>query len=164
MTLIVIETRIAAPPDLCFDLARDVEAHAESAAFSGERVTKPGRTAGLLELGDLVTFEGRHFGMRQRATARITYLDRPRRFDDELVRSAFVWLHHRHEFEAVPAGTLMRDTLEWRSPAGILGVLADKLLVTRHMRRFVTHKQRQLKRIAEERVNDRSHTGQTLLI
>jgi ligand-binding SRPBCC domain-containing protein len=158
MTRIVIETPIAAPPELCFDLARDVGAHAESAAFSGERVVAPGRTAGLLEVGDLVTFEGLHFGMRQRATAKITYLDRPRRFDDELIRSAFVWLHHRHEFEAVGAGTRMRDTLEWRSPAGIVGVFADKLFVADHMRRFVTRKQRELKRIAEESVKDRSRS------
>jgi ligand-binding SRPBCC domain-containing protein len=164
MTRIVIETRIEAPPELCFDLARDVEVHAESASFSGERVVQPGRIVGLLELGDLVTFEGRHFGMRQRATAKITYLDRPRRFDDELIRSAFVWLHHRHEFEPAGAGTRMRDTLEWRSPFGIAGVLADKLFVAGHMRRFVARKQRELKRIAEERVNDRSRARQTLLI
>jgi ligand-binding SRPBCC domain-containing protein len=151
VTRIVIETEIAAPPELCFDLARDVEAHAESAAFSRERVVAPGRTAGLLELGDLVTFEGVHFGLRQRVTARITLLERPHRFDDELIRSAFLWLRHRHEFEPAGGGTLMRDTLEWRSPAGPLGVLADKLFIASHMRRFVTRKQLALKRIAEAR-------------
>ena len=74
---ITIETRIRAPIELCFDLARDVTAHAESAAFSSERVIAPERTQGLLELGDTVAFEGRHFGITQRFVARITILDAP---------------------------------------------------------------------------------------
>jgi len=146
---VVIETWIAAPPERVFDLARDVGAHAASAEFSRERVVPPGRTEGLLEAGDLVTFEGVHFGLRQRATARIVFVDRPRRFDDELVRSAFRRLHHAHEFEPSNGGTLMRDTLEWVSPFGILGRIADRLAVIRHMRWFVTTKQLALKRIAE---------------
>jgi hypothetical protein len=86
MATIVVETRIRAPIELCFDLARDVGAHAESAAFSSERVVEPGRTLGLLEFGDLVAFEGRHFGITQRFVARITALDRPAHFVDEMVQ------------------------------------------------------------------------------
>src|SRR4030095_5638893 len=111
MSTIIIETRIRAPIELCFDLARDVNAHAESAAFSAERVVEPGRTRGLLELGDLVAFEGRHFGIRQRFVARITVLDRPRRFVDEMVEGAFKRLRHIHEFESNDGMTLMADTL-----------------------------------------------------
>ena len=58
---ITVQTWIAAPPELCFDLARDVAVHAESAAFSHERLVAPGKLEGLLEVGDLVCFEGRHF-------------------------------------------------------------------------------------------------------
>ena len=50
MRTTIIETRIRAPIELCFDLARDVNAHAESAAFTSERVVEPGRTQGLLYL------------------------------------------------------------------------------------------------------------------
>lgn len=146
---ILVETRIAAPPDICFDLARDVDAHARSAAFSRERVIEPGRTHGLLELGDLVTFEGVHFGIRQRVTAKIIAMDRPRVFVDELVKSTFRSLRHVHEFVPVDGGTLMRDILDWQSPLGILGRLADALFVERHMRWFVETKQRALKEIAE---------------
>jgi ligand-binding SRPBCC domain-containing protein len=147
---VVIETLIAAPRERVFDLARDVSAHTQSAAFSRERAVEPGRTAGLLELGDAVTFEGIHFFLRLRITARIVEFDRPRSFADELVRSAFRSLRHVHEFEERNGGaTLMRDTLDWVSPLGILGRLADALFVTRHMRRFVTRKQLALKEMAE---------------
>jgi len=37
MTRIIIETRIHALIELCFELARDVDVHAESAAFSSNR-------------------------------------------------------------------------------------------------------------------------------
>ena len=153
MGAITVETRIRAPIELCFDLARDVTAHAESAAFSSERVVAPGRTQGLLELGDLVAFEGRHFGMTQRFVARITALDRPNSFVDEMVDGAFKWLRHVHEFESNDELTIMRDRLEWKAPFGFIGDLADLLFVSRHMRWFVATKQRALKQIAEKRAS-----------
>ena len=133
---------------VCFDLARDVDAHSRSAAFSNERIVEPGRLSGLLELGDLVTFEGRHFGIRQRFTAKIIELDRPRVFVDEMLRGGFKRLRHLHEFHARDGGTLMRDTLEWEAP---FGFLADPLFLRRHMRWFVTTKQLALKEIAERK-------------
>jgi ligand-binding SRPBCC domain-containing protein len=141
MPTIVIETFIHAPVELCFDLARDVDAHAESAAFSSERVV------------DIVAFEGRHFGMKQRFVARITALDRPQRFVDEMIQGAFKRLRHVHEFEFKNGMTTMRDTLEWESPFGFIGRLADFLFLRRHMRWFVNTKQSALKTIAESRAN-----------
>lgn len=157
MTRIVVETRIRAPIERCFDLARDVNAHRESAAFSSERVVPPGRTEGLLELGDLVAFEGRHFGIRQRFVARITALDRPNRFDDEMVQGSFKWLRHYHEFSFADGTTTMRDTLEWEPPLGILGDLADHLFLRRHMQWFVSTKQDGLKRMAEAHAATLTH-------
>lgn len=149
MTSVVVTTRIAAPIEVCFDLARSVDAHLQSSEFTGERAVEPGRTSGLLEFGDLVTFEGVHFGIRQRFTARITEMDRPHRFVDELVKSTFRALCHVHSFEAAADGTtLMTDALEWTSPLGILGRIADAVAVRRHMRNFVVKKQRRLGEIA----------------
>jgi ligand-binding SRPBCC domain-containing protein len=144
-----IETRIEVPVEVCFDLARDVGAHAASAAFSGERIVEPGRTAGLLEAGDRITFEGRHFGIRQRLTAEIVEMDRPRRFVDAMVRGAFRSLRHVHEFQPRGKATLMRDVLTWEVPLGLLGRLADRLFLERHMEWFVRTKQQRLKQIAE---------------
>ena len=149
MTRIVIETRIYAPIELCFDLARDVNAHRESAAFSSERVVPPGRTEGLLELGDLVAFEGDGGAGARSPPA----LDRPRRFDDQMVQGSFKWLRHFHEFESANGITTMRDTLEWEPPLGLVGRLADRLFLRRHMHWFVSTKQNGLKRMAEAQAN-----------
>src|ERR1051325_2502940 len=164
MPSVVIETTIDAPVELCFDLARDVGVHAESAAFSSERIVEPGRTDGLLERGDLVAFEGRHFGIRQRFIARITELDRPIRFVDEMVHGAFKRLRHIHEFEPIGNSTLMRDTIEWQAPFGLIGMLADKLFLHRHMAWFVSTKQRALKQIAECRVQSTREPIESLLV
>jgi len=140
---IVVETLIHAPREVVFDLARDVDAHTRSASFSGERAVPPGRTSGLLEPGDSVTFEGLHLGIRQRFTVRITEMQRPLRYVDEASHGALRNLRHVHEFEEAGDATHMRDTLEWSSPFGILAAW--------YLRRFVKRKQRELKRMAEAR-------------
>jgi ligand-binding SRPBCC domain-containing protein len=154
MMTLVVETRIAAPIGLCFDLARDVDAHVSTSSSTRERVVG-GKRSGLLELGDLVTFEGVHFGVRQRLTSKIVELERPHRFVDEMVEGAFAHLRHVHEFFDEGEVVLMRDTLAWRSPLGILGVLADKLLVRRHLQAFMVEKQAALKTYAERLAKQR---------
>ncbi len=149
MTSLVVVTRIEAPIDVCFDLARGIEAHNESSRFTGERAVTPGRTSGLLELGDLVTFEAVHFGVRQRFTAKITEMNRPHLFVDELVKSAFRAMRHIHDFRSIGGATIMTDALEWRSPFGPLGRIADAVAIKRHMRTFLVRKQTHLKEMAE---------------
>ncbi len=153
MTTITVETGINAPIELCFDLARDLGAHVESASFSDERLVEPGKTAGLLELGDVYTIEGTHFGFRQRFTTRIVELQRPHRFVDEMVKGTFKWLRHVHEFHPARNGTIMCDVLSWKAPLGVVGQLADFLFLKNHMRGFVSRKQFQLKLLAETKKN-----------
>jgi ligand-binding SRPBCC domain-containing protein len=150
MPTVVVDTEIEAPVELVFDLARDVEIHCATAAFTRERAV--GRiTTGLLQLGDEVTFEAVHLGVRQRLTARIVELERPIRFADEMLAGAFSRLRHVHEFAAARRGTRMRDTLTWRSPLGLLGRAADSLFLVSHMRRFLVRRNANLKALAEAR-------------
>ena len=57
MHRIEVTTLVAAPPKRCFDLARSVDVHVRTVGQSGERAIG-GRTSGLLELGEEVTWEG----------------------------------------------------------------------------------------------------------
>src|SRR5258708_17861942 len=84
VTWLVVVTRIEAPIERCFDLARSVDAHNESAAFSGERAVPPGRTSGLLDAGETLTFEGARLAVRHRITARITPMVLPHLFLGDL--------------------------------------------------------------------------------
>lgn len=148
MPVVTVETIIRAPIERCFDLARDPEFHTRSLAHTGERVVA--RTgSGLLALGDEVTFEGRHFGIWQRLTARITRFEPPRLFEDRMVRGAFRSFSHLHAFRPTEAGTVMTDTFEYQAPFGPLGILAERLLLTPYLRRLLTTRAANLKRHAE---------------
>ncbi len=144
-----VTTRIAAPPPRCFDLARDVDAHLRSAADTGERVVA-GRTTGLLELGDAVTFEARHLGVRQRLSAVVTAFDRPRHFQDRMTAGAFRSMQHDHHFDRTPdGGTVMVDVVRFAAPLGPVGWVAERLVLAGHLRRFLTRRGLALKAAAE---------------
>ncbi len=150
MPRVILETRIDVPVPVCFDLARDIDVHAETTRQTGERAVA-GVMHGKIGAGDTVTFEAKHLGVRQRLSSRMTQFDAPHLFADEMTQGAFQSLTHVHEFLAIPTGTLMRDTITWVSPLGMLGVLADKLFLERHMRRFIMQRNQKLKEIAEAR-------------
>jgi ligand-binding SRPBCC domain-containing protein len=119
MARIELETFVAAPPERCFDLSLSVGLHERSMAHTGERAVR-GVTSGTLQLGDEVTWEARHFGVKLQLSTAITAYDRPRMFRDEMTHGPLRSMAHTHTFEARGDGTLMRDVFEFRSPAALL--------------------------------------------
>jgi len=148
MITVVVETDIAATPERCFDLARDLDVHCRTTKWTQERIIH-GPAGRLIELGDTVTFQARHFGVRQNLTAKIVAMDRPRRFEDEMVSGAFQSLKHIHEFEPSGNHTKMRDTLILAAPFGLIGRVAERLFLGEYMRRFLQRRNTEMKRIAE---------------
>jgi len=148
MSQIILETHINAPAEICFDLMRDIRIHARTTAQTNEK-TVAGVTDGMISLGQTVTFEGTHFGIRQRLTVKVVEFDRPRLFVDEMTEGSFKTFKHRHEFFPQNRRTLMRDTLTWTSPFGVLGKIVDKLLLERHLIDLVSTRNSKLKEIAE---------------
>lgn len=152
MPTIHLETPINAPPERCFDLSISVDAHARSQAAARERPIA-GVLSGEMRLGDTVTWEAVHFGVKQHLTSQITEYDRPARFTDELVAGIFQQLHHNHVFVPQPYGTLMIDDFTFRAPLGVLGRLAETLFLTRYMTRLLLTRNRYLKQLAESGVD-----------
>jgi len=148
MVIVRLWTSIAAPPERVFDLARSIDAHQESAEGTNERAVA-GVTHGLIGLGDEVTWEARHFGIKQKLTVRITRFERPFRFQDIMVSGAFKSMRHDHEFIAHPPGTLMVDRFKFQSPFGVLGLAVDRIFLFGYMRRFLVRRNNVLKRLAE---------------
>jgi ligand-binding SRPBCC domain-containing protein len=93
--------------------------------------------SGLIELGEQVTWEGRHFGVRQRFTSKITAFDRPAYFQDSMVKGAFHSFIHDHYFEPVDGGTKMTDVLTFASPLGFVGAIVDRLVMSAYLRRML---------------------------
>jgi ligand-binding SRPBCC domain-containing protein len=145
---IELEMRIAASPERCFDLARDLDLHLRSQSHTGERAVA-GRTSGLIGFDEQVTWRARHFGLDLEHTSRITAYDRPRHFRDSMVSGHFKTFEHDHFFEADQGGTLMRDVLEFRAPLGPLGWFAEVIFLKRYMTRLLERRNATIKREAE---------------
>jgi ligand-binding SRPBCC domain-containing protein len=141
-------TVIRAPCALVFDLSRDVDVHAASMSSSGERAIA-GVTAGQMRLGDRVTWRARHFGVSWNLTSEITTYDRPHLFIDEQITGPFAHWHHAHHFNTTDHHTTMRDVIDFAAPFGLLGRLADWLLLTRYMRRLIRIRNEHLVAVAE---------------
>ncbi|MBM6616515.1 SRPBCC family protein [Bacillus suaedaesalsae] len=148
MPTIYHEILIKAKVTTCFDLCRDINVHSQTVAHTKERIVSR-HSSPLLEKGDIVTFEAVHFGVRQRLTAKVTQMERPYSFTDEMLKGAFKSLFHTHEFKEVREGTLMIDKLVFESPLGVLGIIANNLFLERYMERFIATRARELKKIAE---------------
>jgi ligand-binding SRPBCC domain-containing protein len=142
------ELFIAAPRERVFDLARSIDLHQRTLVHTSERAVG-GRTSGLIELGETVTWQARHLGVTQHLTSRISGFDRPRWFRDEMVRGAFAWMEHDHWFDAAEGGTVLRDRFRFAAPLGPLGRIAEALVLRRYMTCFLATRNDVLKRIAE---------------
>ncbi|MGH8791082.1 MAG: SRPBCC family protein [Stackebrandtia sp.] len=135
---------IAAPPERVFAISLDVGVHAASMAASGERVVG-GVTAGQLLLGDEVTWRARHLGRSWQMTSRIAAYAPPDFFVDEQVSGPFAVWRHAHYFEpAADGGTVMRDVVDFAAPCGLLGRLAEALVLNRYMTRLIRIRNRSL--------------------
>ncbi|MEH7181062.1 SRPBCC family protein [Neobacillus vireti] len=140
---------IKAPIDICFDLARDVEVHTQTTLKTKERAVG-GITRGLLQEGDSVTWEAVHFGIKQRLTAKVIFMEKPHSFVDVMVKGAFKSFIHIHQFIEEKEGTTMIDHFQFKSRFGPIGVLIDKLFLEKYMRKFISKRASDLKKLAEK--------------
>lgn len=148
MARIELITEIAAPQEVCFDLARDIDFHMRSLEGTNERAVA-GVTAGLIALGEEVTFRGRHFGITLEHASRITAFDRPHLFTDTMIRGMFRSYVHDHVFEPFEGGTRMIDRAVFVAPLGSLGRLAESLFVARYVKGLFRTRAQAIKREAE---------------
>ena len=148
MPRITLTTKIAAPLETVFDLARSVDLHVQSMGATNERAVA-GRTSGLVEVDESITWEATHFLVRQRLTVKITQLERPSHFRDTMVSGAFRRFDHDHRFEFFENVTTMTDQFDFDSPFEVLGHLANSLFLTKYMRKLLEERNELIKQCAE---------------
>lgn len=148
MPRIELTSFVKAPVEIVFDLSRSIELHLASTKGTNERVIA-GRTSGLIELGETVTWRAKHLGVYQNLTSIITVCNPYSEFTDEMVKGAFKGFRHEHHFSASEEGTIMTDIFDYTSPLGILGKVADTLFLKRYMTRFLEERNQCIKEYAE---------------
>jgi ligand-binding SRPBCC domain-containing protein len=148
MPLIELTTIINAPIERCFDLARSIDLHKLSTEGTDEEAIA-GVTSGLIGKNQEVTWRAKHFGISQRLSSRITELERPYHFRDEMIKGAFKSIKHDHIFSKSGSNTVMKDKFYFESPGWILGALFNSLVLTRYLCSLLTKRNQMIKRIAE---------------
>ncbi|UPT67421.1 MAG: SRPBCC family protein [Sphingobacteriales bacterium JAD_PAG50586_3] len=148
MARITLETLINAPVERVFDLSMNIDLHKLSMAKTNEEAIA-GRTSGIIQEGESVTWRAKHLGVIQKLTVKITKVDRPRYFKDEMLKGAFKSMAHEHIFEARGKQTLMLDVFEFESPFGPIGRLFNALFLANYMRKLLAERNEVIKRVAE---------------
>lgn len=142
---------IRAPIQRCFDLARSVEVHVlGNVHFEESAIAIGGRTAGLIELSERVTWRARHFWVWHELTSEITRLQSPTYFRDVMVRGIFRSMTHDHYFRDLSDGpTEMRDVFTFAAPLPILGRIAELVFLGRYMRTLLRERNQVIRQVAE---------------
>ncbi len=148
MEKITLETTVHAPIERVFDLSRSIDLHEISTIGTDEEAIA-GRTSGLIELDEYVTWRAKHLGVYQKLTVKITKMERPYFFEDQMLKGAFSKMKHLHQFVSIDEGTKMIDVFEFQSPFGIIGTLVNKLFLKNYMTRFLIVRNQEIKRVAE---------------
>ena len=148
MPKIELKTEIKAEKEIVFDLSRSIDLHKISTEHTKEEAVA-GKTSGLIGLGESVTWRGKHFGIYQKLTSKITAYESPTYFVDEMVNGAFAEFKHEHCFAELENRTLMMDIFDYKAPFGILGEIADSLFLKRYMTELLTKRNLIIKAFAE---------------
>jgi ligand-binding SRPBCC domain-containing protein len=150
MQTITLDTTIAAPIERCFLLSLSIDLHKESTKQTGEQAIA-GVTHGLIGLNETVTWHGRHFGLKLTQETLITRYEKPNYFQDKMIRGLFKSFIHDHYYEAINGTTKMRDVLRFSAPLGILGAIAERVVLRAYLTRFLRERNEVIRRIAESR-------------
>lgn len=148
MPVIHLSTFIKASPEIVFDLARNIDLHADPSSRIGEKAIA-GKTSGLISLGEFVTWEGKPFGFKTHLTTKIMEMRSPEYFRDEQQKGPFQKFKHQHFFETTENGTLMRDEMEFEAPFWIFGKMVAVLVIKNYLTNFLKTRNSLLKEYAE---------------
>lgn len=148
MPTIIIRTKINAKNEIVFDLARSIDLHKISTKQTNEKAIA-GVTSGLIGLHESVTWRAKHFGIYQNLTSVITEFKRPIFFVDEMEKGIFKRFRHQHKFEESNGYTMMTDIFDYKSPLGVLGVIADRIILERYMKKLLEKRNDTIREFAE---------------
>jgi hypothetical protein len=122
-----------------------------SEAHNLDRITPPwlnfkvlNQTDRELKAGTLIHYELAWHGIPMRWTTLIEEWCPPTKFVDVQLKGPYCLWHHTHSFETCDGGTLIKDTVQYAVPAGMLGDLFAGWLVRRDVERIFEYRAKQI--------------------
>lgn len=148
MPHIHLTTFIAAPVERVFDLSRSINLHQVSTASTNEKAIA-GVMNGLISLGETVTWEAKHLFKKRQFTSKITSMECPGSFTDEMIQGDFTSFYHEHHFKAVHNGTILIDKINFETPYGMIGKIANSIFLRSYLEKFLVKRNAVIKEYAE---------------
>jgi len=149
MSTVHLETKIHAPQERVFDLARHIDLLAYALGHTGQRAVG-GITTGLIGYGQSVTWKARHFGIEWQITSQVTAYEHPGLLTNTLVEGPFKRFVHEHRFQQInPTVTLLYDKFDFETPLGPLGQVVNDRILIRYLRDLLETRNFHIKRVAE---------------
>lgn len=148
MPKIHVTSFINAPIERVFDLSRSINLHQISTQQTNEKAIA-GTINGLINKNETVTWEAKHFFKKRRFTSKITAMERPFSFTDEMIKGDFKSFYHEHHFKTVDNGTIMIDLLDFESPYGVFGKTVNRLFLRSYLEKFLLKRNAIIKEYAE---------------
>lgn len=148
MSTIHLTTIIKSDIHKVFDLSRDIDLHQKSTSKTNEKAIE-GRTSGMIELNETVTWKAKHLGFYQTHTSKIVEMKKPYQFTDVMLKGRFKSFKHQHIFRDDGKNTIMTDILEFESPFGIIGKLFNYFFLKNYMKKFLLKRNEMIKNAAE---------------
>ncbi len=148
MSSIHLTTIINAPIERVFDLSRSINLHKISTAATREEAVA-GVTSGLINLNETVTWQAKHLFKIRRFTSKVTSMEKPVFFIDEMIQGDFKSFKHEHHFKSIVNGTIMIDLVEFESPYGTVGEILNRIYLKNYLKKLLIKRNEVIKEYAE---------------
>jgi ligand-binding SRPBCC domain-containing protein len=116
---------------------------------STNEIAVAGTTSGLINENETVTWQAKHFFKTRQFTSRITSMNRPSSFTDEMIKGDFKSFHHEHHFKTAENGTIMIDIVQFETPYGFIGTMANAFFLKSYIEKFMLKRNDTIKEYAE---------------
>ncbi len=88
-------------------------------------------------------------GIKTTWVTEITHVKDKQYFVDEQRVGPYKMWHHQHFLETTPKGTLMKDVVSYQPPFGILGKIANQLIIKRKLEEIFSYRTKVLNELFE---------------
>lgn len=148
MPQIHLTSFIAAPAERVFDLSRSINLHQISTADTNEKAIG-GVLNGLINKNETVTWQARHLFKTRLFTSKITEMQSPDFFIDEMIKGDFKSFRHEHHFKPVENGTIVIDKIDFETPYGSIGKIVNSLFLKSYIEKLLIKRNAVIKDYAE---------------
>ncbi len=122
--------------------------HKISTAHTNEKAIA-GVISGLINKNETVTWQAKHLFKTRQHTSKITAMDSPNTFTDEMIKGDFKSFKHQHHFKQIENGSIMIDIVDFESPYGTLGKFFNTIYLKKYVERFIILRNDIIKQYAE---------------